>query len=448
MIECSAKILVLLSCIFQVSCTPVTDRYRYLRYLDVQGYKCSDSQMSEVPGSSNVGACARECSTFQSCVLFSYNRVSKLCQIHNHIISNSSCNCTQDEDTDHYILDKVCQSNTLPIIERELEGVPLRSYFGNNALTRILEEGEIIQWQFFSVAVGEAQLQVWRPRGDLGDDRYEFVGQNHLMSTVIGQSDTLKVAEHERIQVQPGDVIGIYYEAIPAGITYSECEAADSPTAAQMSWIDVADASLFVSGKIYTHATQDSCQIFSLKAILGPKRTNSMSQVNSLPITSRSSVGSLEKVYIGLNSNFRIRVDGQVSIWKFYSKFSGNLALQVWRHINNTSTQQISFVGQNIVKTVHDGPQVVYVNETDRIQVTSGDYIAVYYGQSKGGLCYDTCDKSVNVEADPVARSADSIESSEDFYDGMVLDLMFPHDTCRVFSLTAFIQPNVDMIDM
>ncbi|XP_071102411.1 uncharacterized protein [Haliotis cracherodii] len=440
MIECLGKFLILLYCIVHASCK---DRSSYSRYLDVQGYKCSDRQICEVPGRSDVGECASECSTRESCMLFSYNRVAGLCQIHSQILSLGSSNCTQDENTDHYINDYVSPSNTLPMVARESVGVEERSYFGNSALMRIMKEGEIIQWQFYSVAVGGAMLQVWRPRNDLENGRYEFVGQNFLKSKIIGEPDNLNVPEHERIQVQSGDVIGIYYDDPAAGITYSDCNATETPDAAGMSLLEreVDEASFFVPGSIYTQTTQDNCQIFSLKAMVGPKRTQILSQVNSSPIKSRSSVGSSKKVYMGLNDNFKIRVDGRLSIWKFYSKITGTLALQVWRLIRGEQTQQISFVGQNILTSVSNAPQDVYVDEADRIQVKAGDYIAVYYGVSKGGLCYDDCDEEINPESNHVGYSLDQVDSPDEFYEGKVMDLIFPLYNCRVFSLTAFIQP-------
>lgn len=73
--------------------------------------------------------------------------------------------------------------------------------------------------------------------------------------------------------------------------------------------------------------------------------------------------------------------------------------------------------------SVSNAPQDVYVDEADRIQVKAGDYIAVYYGVSKGGLCYDDCDEEINPESAQVGYSLDQVDSPEEFYEGKYSNL-------------------------
>ncbi|XP_071078434.1 uncharacterized protein [Haliotis cracherodii] len=332
----------------------------------------------------------------------------------------------------------VTPSNNVDLIARPTDGDKYWSYIGDNDLMRINRDGEVVQWQFFSTRQGRALLQVWRPRSDTGSRKFEFIGHNLVESKVTGQVDTFDVPEYERVQVKKGDLIGIYYYDPLPGIAFTECSASKHPEASQMSWINtrVANPSYFVSGKIYDQADKNKCYIMSFRAMVGPERKYKLYPTNWLPLISRGSVGSGHYVYSGLNANFRIQQDGQIIQWKFFSKYVGDLALQVWREVG---TNQYSLVGQNIVKTIDNAVQVVNVSASDRISVEAGQLIGLHYGKNKGGLCYSYCNGNNNPEAKDVSWMEPSIYNSADITPDMVFT--FQTKSCRIFSLTAFIKP-------
>ncbi|XP_048242800.1 uncharacterized protein LOC124119955 [Haliotis rufescens] len=332
----------------------------------------------------------------------------------------------------------VTPSNNVDLIARPTDGSKYWSYMGDNDLMRINRDGEVVQWQFFSTRQGRALLQVWRPRSDAGSRKFEFIGHNLVDSKVTGQVDTFDVPEYERIQVKKGDLIGIYYYDPPLGIAFTMCSASKHPEASQISWINtkVENPSYFVSGEIYDQAVRKMCFIMSFRAIVGPERKYKLYPTNWLPLISRGSVGPGRYVYSGINDNFRIQHGGQIIQWKFFSKYVGDLALQVWREVK---TNQFSLVGQNIVKTIDNAVQVVNVSASDRISVEAGHLIGFHYGKNKGGLCYTYCNGHNNPEATNVSWMEPSISNSADITPDMVFT--FQRKTCRIFSLTAFIKP-------
>ncbi|XP_067669831.1 uncharacterized protein [Haliotis asinina] len=332
----------------------------------------------------------------------------------------------------------VTPSNNVDLIARPTDGDIYWSYVGDNNLMRLDRDGEVVQWKFLSTRQGRALLQVWRPRSDVGSRKFEFIGHNLVDSQVTGQVDTLDVPEYERIQVKKGDVIGIYYFDPLPGMGFTECSSSQHPEASQMSWINtkVENPSFFVSGKIYDQADRNKCYIMSLKAMVGPARKYQLYRTNWLPLISRGNVGSAEYVYTGINANFRIEKDGEIVLWKLYSKYVGDIALQVWREVG---TNKYSLVGQNIVKTVDNDVQVVTVNSNDRISVKAGQLIGVHYGKNKGGLCYNSCNDDDNPEAKDVSWMEPSVASSSSITPDKVFT--FQERSCRIFSLTAFIKP-------
>ncbi|XP_067668411.1 uncharacterized protein [Haliotis asinina] len=332
----------------------------------------------------------------------------------------------------------VTPSNNVDLIARPTDGVKYYSYVGDNDLMRINRDGEVVQWKFFSTRQGRALLQVWRPRPDAGIRKFEFIGHNLVDSQVIGQVDTLDVPEYERIQVKKGDVIGIYYFDPLPGMGFTECSSSQHPEASQMSWINtkVYKPSFFVSGEIYDQADRNKCYIMSLKAMVGPVRQYQLYRTNWLPLISRKNVGSAKYVYSGINANFRIQHDGEIVQWKFYSKYVGDIALQVWREVG---IDQYSLVGQNIVKTVDNDVQLVNVSSNDRIIVRAGQLIGVHYGKTRGGLCFNKCNGDKNPEAKFVSRLEPAVANPTDITSEMVFT--FQTKSCRIFSLTAFIKP-------
>ncbi|XP_048244770.1 uncharacterized protein LOC124121271 [Haliotis rufescens] len=332
----------------------------------------------------------------------------------------------------------VTPSNNVDLIARPTDGIQYRSYVGDNDLMRINRDGEVVQWQFFSSRPGRALLQVWRPRSDAGSRKFEFKGHNLVDSKVTGQVDTFNVPEYERIQVKTGDLIGIYYYDPLPGIAFTVCSSSQHPEASQMSWINtkVKKPSYFVSGEIYDQADRNKCYIMSFRAMVGPERKYKLYPTNWLPLISRGKVGSKKHVYSGIDANFRIQHDGEIIQWKFFSKFVGDIALQVWREVG---TNQFSLVGQNIVKTIDNAVQVVNVSASDRISVEAGQLIGLHYGKNRGGLCYNNCKANKNPEAMDVSWMEPAIPNSEDITPDMVFT--FQRRGCKIFSLTAFIKP-------
>lgn len=66
--------------------------------------------------------------------------------------------------------------------------------------------GEVSTWYLFADTTGEIKLQVFRPV----TGGYKLIGENPLNIGILGVN-TINVAPSDRIQVQPGDVLGFRY---------------------------------------------------------------------------------------------------------------------------------------------------------------------------------------------------------------------------------------------
>lgn len=63
-------------------------------------------------------------------------------------------------------------NNMVSLVARPGTTSSYRSYIGNSALHRIHKEGEITKWSFYAKDHGTTGLQIWRPRPDLGPEKY------------------------------------------------------------------------------------------------------------------------------------------------------------------------------------------------------------------------------------------------------------------------------------
>ena len=54
----------------------------------------------------------------------------------------------------------------------------------------------------------------------------------------------------------------------------------------------------------------------------------------------RGCVGDAVNVYLGDNNNSYVPVDGVISEWQFYVKYSGSAAFQVWRRRSDLGVRE------------------------------------------------------------------------------------------------------------
>ena len=65
-----------------------------------------------------------------------------------------------------------------------------------------------------------------------------------------------------------------------------------------------------------------------------------LSVTNQLAMIDRGSVGAAACVYLGNNTNSRIKVDGKVVEWQFYVEYNGGADFQVYRPRPDKGDQQ------------------------------------------------------------------------------------------------------------
>ena len=78
--------------------------------------------------------------------------------------------------------------------------------------------------------------------------------------------------------------------------------------------------------------------------------------------------------------------------------------------------------------------QIVQIPQGERIQVESGDLIGIYFGSTRGGVCYSYCN---NIEGLVVKKS---YMDPEDFVVGTEFTVE-GSPRCRRFSVAAMVEP-------
>ena len=63
-------------------------------------------------------------------------------------------------------------TNHISLFPRGQVGTARRLYLSDSDNFKIPTDGFLSRWEFYVQSPGSAALQVWRPRPDLGDDRY------------------------------------------------------------------------------------------------------------------------------------------------------------------------------------------------------------------------------------------------------------------------------------
>ncbi|XP_041366864.1 uncharacterized protein LOC121381594 [Gigantopelta aegis] len=185
----------------------------------------------------------------------------------------------------------------------------------------------------------------------------------------------------------------------------------------------------------YTDYAENECRLTCGKCP-DDALTDTVLPNNDVVLKNRASVGSGRYVYTGNTDDFRIERDGEIRSWHFYSKYAGDVTLQVWRPKTELGEFKLEFVGQNKIVTKDKRLQQIYIAPADRIVVQNNDLIGVYYGYNKGGIPYDRCtDGSVKVMYSRYLYS-----SADKFTVGKV-EQFSTNVSCRVFSLTAIVGP-------
>jgi len=128
--------------------------------------------------------------------------------------------------------------------------------------------GNISRWDFYSQRAGKGSFQVWRPVAG-NSNSYMFIGEN-AVTTPSSVSTSLYVPEDERISVQVGDLLGIYYGTPPNGVGYYRCTGATNPE------FKVIHSSLagppYTAGQAYPFKfeSREQCRQYQLRAAITP----------------------------------------------------------------------------------------------------------------------------------------------------------------------------------
>lgn len=135
-------------------------------------------------------------------------------------------------------------------------------------MTTIQKSGKIVKWQFYSETDGTVALQVWRPTST--DKTYTLIGQNEVSDTFVGGIRTFDVPAENQIDVQNGDLIGIY--SLNAEIPFERCntdtdgETYGSVVQSVSKKYSVSDWSVSIQ---YTFQdVSDSCRIIPVTAFI------------------------------------------------------------------------------------------------------------------------------------------------------------------------------------
>ena len=96
-----------------------------------------------------------------------------------------------------------------------------------------------------------------------------LVGQNIITTPAGNQLIFEDIPEGERISVQAGDLIGVWWHPRGGGIPFDVCSQHSEGLVLRHS---VSDPALFVVGGMYDFDVDNECKWLSLRAVIGPKK--------------------------------------------------------------------------------------------------------------------------------------------------------------------------------
>ena len=149
------------------------------------------------------------------------------------------------------------------------------------------------------------------PRGksNAGDvfclERYQFVGKNTINSNVTNGTVTEKIPKCERIQVQAGDVLGVYFPHVKLGVEWSKCQVEEQPDYAVVRYRE--HEHTLKPGKVVQFKTY-GCLKVSLSAMVGPQASCFPPSVegNVEPVRSVKKVRVGQEVEYQCKSGFKL----------------------------------------------------------------------------------------------------------------------------------------------
>ncbi|KAK7508695.1 hypothetical protein BaRGS_00000261 [Batillaria attramentaria] len=170
------------------------------------------------------------------------------------------------------------ESSTVRLMDRQHVGDASYSYTGTAEHLRITRNGHVTAWRFYSNRAGQVAFQVFRPRPDLGSNSFELIGQN-VVTTRENRVQTVAVDTADRIQVQDGDVLGIYCGQTVGGVPFENCQESQTQEGLSVmrSTVATSDPSTLTPGTVMEFDNSPTCRIFSFRAVierdLNPYRT-------------------------------------------------------------------------------------------------------------------------------------------------------------------------------
>ena len=131
------------------------------------------------------------------------------------------------------------------------------------------------------------------------------MGKNTITSNVTGSEVTEPIDECQRIQVQVGDVIGVYFPQMPLGLNWSECKVEEQPHLAVVRYRQHEDT--LKPGKV-GHFEDYRCLKLSLVAAVGPVASCTLPAVegNAEQVASQESVALGQEVEYKCMSGFHL----------------------------------------------------------------------------------------------------------------------------------------------
>lgn len=95
------------------------------------------------------------------------------------------------------------------------------------------------------------------------------MGQNVITTPVGNQLILEDIPDGERIAIQAGDVLGVWWDTAGSGVPYDVCSQQSQGLVLRDS---VSDPALFAVGGMYNFDVDNECKLFSLRAVIGPKK--------------------------------------------------------------------------------------------------------------------------------------------------------------------------------
>jgi len=127
--------------------------------------------------------------------------------------------------------------------------------------------GTLVKWEFYSRAVGDAALMVWRRVGT--SLKYKLIGTTPL-TTPKDTTATFYLNPDQQYQVQAGDVIGIHTNDPTHGIQYRNCGNAVDPGKKNLKRLvtKIYDRNQFRVGqtKTFKKETKQPCRFYTVRA--------------------------------------------------------------------------------------------------------------------------------------------------------------------------------------